>query len=206
MPLWYAGFHVVAILSNERADSVKASDVAGRCAARSSPPVCSMRASCLPRPTSCLGKHSSLRRYRRQLHFAMGLSSVTFANLVLMSGLLGIWSAWIATLRGVGARIETTVVAAHGPAVAGERGDSAAITLHRRNARARGSSCSGAYRQRRRHVLRLGLFAGQPRNLAACGDARRALASSSWVPSWLRPWPRMSSFPVLLKPAGSRPK
>lgn len=96
MPLWFAGFHVIAILSNERADTVRLSDVGwvmrvailAACvfyaavvlAASYVVPWQTLISAPLPAATA----------------FRNGLSSVTFANLVLTSGLLGICSAWIA--------------------------------------------------------------------------------------------------------------
>lgn len=97
MPLWYAGFHVVAILSNERADSVKASDVAG--AMRGSIFAACVFYACIVLAASYVLPWQTLiaAPLPAATAFRDGLSSVTFANLVLMSGLLGIWSAWIAT-------------------------------------------------------------------------------------------------------------
>ncbi len=96
MPLWYAGFHVVAILSNERADSVRAGDVAG--AMRGSIYAAFVFYACIVLAASYVVPWQTLitAPLPAAAAFRDGLSSVTFANLVLMSGLLGIFSAWIA--------------------------------------------------------------------------------------------------------------
>lgn len=96
MPLWYAGFHVVAILSNERADSVRLSDVAG--AMRTSIFAACVFYACIVFAASYVVPWQTLitAPLPAAAAFRNGLSSTTFANLVLMSGLLGICSAWIA--------------------------------------------------------------------------------------------------------------
>jgi basic amino acid/polyamine antiporter, APA family len=96
MPLWYAGFHVAAVLSGERSSSVPLAAVGwvmyasilGAClfyvcivlAASYVVPWQTLLSAPLPAATA----------------FREGLSSATMANLVLVSGLLGICSAWIA--------------------------------------------------------------------------------------------------------------
>ncbi|MFC4314375.1 APC family permease [Steroidobacter flavus] len=96
MPLWFAGFHVVAILSNERADSVRLTDVAWvmrvAIVAAGVFYVCVVLAASyvVPWQTLIAAPLPAATAFRN------GLSSVTFANLVLISGLLGICSAWIA--------------------------------------------------------------------------------------------------------------
>jgi amino acid transporter len=96
MPLWYAGFHVVAILSNERADSVRLSDVAG--AMRASIFAACLFYACIVLAAAYVVPWQTLitAPLPAATAFRDGLSSTTFANLVLMSGLLGICSAWIA--------------------------------------------------------------------------------------------------------------
>ncbi|MBL8271379.1 APC family permease [Steroidobacter sp.] len=96
MPLWYAGFHVVAILSNERADSVRPADVAG--AMRGSIVAAFIFYACIVLAASYVVPWQTLLTapLPAAAAFRNGLSSTTFANLVLMSGLLGICSAWIA--------------------------------------------------------------------------------------------------------------
>ena len=96
MPLWYAGFHVIAILSNERAESVKLTDVGwvmrAAIAAACGFYVCIVLAASyvVPWQTLISAPLPAATAFRN------GLSSATFANLVLVSGLLGICSAWIA--------------------------------------------------------------------------------------------------------------
>lgn len=96
MPLWFAGFHVVAILSNERADSVRLTDVGWvmrvAIVAAGVFYVCVVLAASyvVPWQTLIAAPLPAATAFRN------GLSSVTFANLVLVSGLLGICSAWIA--------------------------------------------------------------------------------------------------------------
>jgi amino acid transporter len=96
MPLWFAGFHVVAILSNERADGVRLTDVGWvmrvAIVAAGAFYVCVVLAASyvVPWQTLIAAPLPAATAFRN------GLSSVTFANLVLISGLLGICSAWIA--------------------------------------------------------------------------------------------------------------
>jgi APA family basic amino acid/polyamine antiporter len=134
MPLWYAGFHVVAILSNERADSVKPSDVA--LAMRSSIFAACLFYACIVLAASYVVPWQTLiaAPLPAATAFRDGLSSATFANLVLMSGLLGICSAWIAcfaasvrvlrqlllqlTGREWGARLVTAAIAVIGGTLA----------------------------------------------------------------------------------------
>lgn len=96
MPLWYAGFHVVAILSNDRADQVRPSDVGW--VMRASIVAACLFYVCVVLAASYVVPWQSLitAPLPAATAFRNGLSSTTFANLVLVSGLLGICSAWIA--------------------------------------------------------------------------------------------------------------
>jgi amino acid transporter len=96
MPLWYAGFHVIAVLSGERAQSVKLSDVGW--VMRTSILAACIFYVCIVLAASYVVPWRTLvsAPLPAAAAFREGLSSVTFANLVLISGLLGICSAWIA--------------------------------------------------------------------------------------------------------------
>lgn len=96
MPLWYAGFHVIAILSNERADTVRLTDVGG--VMRVAIVAACLFYACVVLAASYVVPWQTLisAPLPAATAFRNGLSSTTFANLVLVSGLLGICSAWIA--------------------------------------------------------------------------------------------------------------
>jgi amino acid transporter len=96
MPLWFAGFHVIAILSNERADSVRLADVGW--VMRVAIVAACVFYVCIVLAASYVVPWQTLisAPLPAAAAFRNGLSSVTFANLVLISGLLGICSAWIA--------------------------------------------------------------------------------------------------------------
>lgn len=96
MPLWYAGFHVTAILSRERAASVRLSDV-GWVMRTSILAACAFYA-CIVLAASYVVPWRTLLSapLPAAAAFREGLASVTIANFVLVSGLLGICSAWIA--------------------------------------------------------------------------------------------------------------
>jgi len=96
MPLWYAGFHVIAILSNERADAVELADV-GWVMRASILASCAFYA-CIVIAAAYVVPWETLiaTPLPAAAAFRTGLSSTMFANLVLLSGLLGVCSAWIA--------------------------------------------------------------------------------------------------------------
>lgn len=96
MPLWYAGFNVVAQLAGERDASVAAATI-GRMMRLSILAACIFyvcvvvaAASVVPWPSLVAAPLPAATAFR------IGLSSPLLANLVLLSGLLGIVSAWIA--------------------------------------------------------------------------------------------------------------
>jgi amino acid transporter len=96
MPLWYAGFHIIAIMSEERAASVRLSDVS-RAMYASIVAACVFYI-CIVLAASAVVPWRSLisAPLPAAVAFREGLSSTTMANMVLLSGLLGICSAWIA--------------------------------------------------------------------------------------------------------------
>jgi len=96
MPLWYAGFNVVAQLAGERTASLPP-EMIGRLMRRSILAACAFyvavvlaAASVVPWATLVEAPLPAATAFR------VGLSSPILANLVLLSGLLGIVSAWIA--------------------------------------------------------------------------------------------------------------
>ncbi len=96
MPLWYAGFNVVAQLAGER-DATVAPQTIGRMMRLSVVAACVFyvavvlaAASVVPWATLVTAPLPAATAFR------VGLSSPLLANLVLLSGLLGIVSAWIA--------------------------------------------------------------------------------------------------------------
>lgn len=96
MPLWYAGFHVAAILSGERSASVPLAAV-GWVMYASIVAACLFYV-CIVLAASYVVPWQTLisAPLPAAAAFREGLASGTMANLVLISGLLGICSAWIA--------------------------------------------------------------------------------------------------------------
>lgn len=100
MPLWYAGFNVTALLASERDPSVSAASVA-RVMQTSVLAACVFYI-CVVLSASAVVPWSSLisAQLPAAAAFREGLSSVALANTVLLAGLLGIFSAWIACFAG----------------------------------------------------------------------------------------------------------
>jgi len=96
MPLWFAGFHVIAILSPERDSSVPIAAV-GRVMYAAIVAACLFYV-CVVLAASHVVPWQTLisAPLPAAAAFREGFSSSTLANLVLTSGLLGICSAWIA--------------------------------------------------------------------------------------------------------------
>lgn len=96
MPLWYAGFHVAAVLSGERSSSVPLAAV-GWVMYASIVAACLFYV-CIVLAASYVVPWQALiaAPLPAATAFREGLASGTMANLVLVSGLLGICSAWIA--------------------------------------------------------------------------------------------------------------
>jgi amino acid transporter len=100
MPLWYAGFNVTALLTGERDSSVGLEKV-GRVMYTSILAsgvfyICVVLAASSVMPWSGLVS----AQLPAAAAFREGLGSATLANLVLVAGLLGIFSAWIACYAG----------------------------------------------------------------------------------------------------------
>ena len=100
MPLWYAGFNVTALLAGERDRSVSAASVA-RVMYMSVIAACLFYV-CVVLSASSVVPWSALisAPLPAATAFREGLASNLLANTVLVAGLLGIFSAWIACFAG----------------------------------------------------------------------------------------------------------
>lgn len=100
MPLWYAGFNVLALLAGERDDAVRAADIGG--VMKASIVASALFYICVVLAASAVVPWPSLiaAPLPAATAFRQGLSSALLANLVLVAGLLGVISAWIACFAG----------------------------------------------------------------------------------------------------------
>lgn len=100
MPLWYAGFNITALLAGERDASMNSAAIGA--VMYSSIVAAALFYMCVVLAASFVVPWPKLvsAQLPAAAAFREGLSSPTLANLVLVAGLLGIFSAWIACFAG----------------------------------------------------------------------------------------------------------